>query len=149
MSILISISRVILLDGSDMDGNLDNMNMEVEDEMDVKDYPTSSLGDESWESTIDEEGEEEERFNADDWGARHPHSAKNGKSGIGIRVPFSKAETKYITEWMKRFPNLGVPALYERILNSAVARTIFHAHHVEKQDRIAYIFKSIRKQIVF
>jgi hypothetical protein len=115
------------------------------DDGDLKNDLTSALGDDSWENTIDGDGDEDGQFNFDDWGAGHPYRARKCKPGI--RVPFSKAETQYITKWMRRFPNLGVPALYQQLLNSDVARNIFHAHHVEKQDRIAYIYKSIRKQL--
>ena len=127
------------------DGGGDDDMDDGDDDGDLKNDLTSALGDDSWENTIDGDGDEDGQFNFDDWGAGHPYRARKCKPGI--RVPFSKAETQYITKWMRRFPNLGVPALYQQLLNSDVARNIFHAHHVEKQDRIAYIYKSIRKQL--
>ena len=75
------------------------------------------------------------------WGSNHPD--KRSVLDADMRVTWTADEVNYVRKWIRSNPCSPVRKLYDDVHCSALARQIFHGHHVDI-DKLSYIFKKLK-----
>ena len=112
------------------------------------------------ESDVDEEREadQESSLSHDEGAQEDQHSQQAGfvldrnvnrRSHVGPsqRLPWTDAEVGFVTDWIRSNPYSPVRALYNTIMQSPSAKSIFAFRHISSVDRLDYMYKKVHKTL--
>ena len=83
-----------------------------------------------------------DQANLGSWGILHPDRRA---FKAGMKVDWSTAERDYVKNWLA--DNIGSPVrpLYNEVLHSSAARSIFHQNHIDDVSKMVYIYKALKQ----